>query len=142
MRQRGRKSAAASAIEPHVIPGTSRLTPPSSLTKAEQTAFTELMASCDPAHFRESDMPLLISYIQATATARKTARDPAKAGLWEKAVRLQAMLATRLRLSPQSRIDPETIGRQQGFYNGLRKPWEPKPPPPWDDECDDQPIKN
>jgi hypothetical protein len=134
VRQRGRKSAAAREIEPHVVMGVpSRLTPPSSLTNGEQTAFSELMAACDPAHFRESDKPLLISFVQATAIAQAAAHDPKMAAQWEKAVRLQAMLATRLRLSPQSRIDPETIGRQQGYQGHLRKPWEPKQVEPWED---------
>ena len=42
--------------------------------------------------------------------------------LWEKAVRMQATLATRLRLSPHSRISPKTVARQQP----RRGPW------PWD----------
>jgi hypothetical protein len=143
MRQRGRKSAAAREIEPHAIIGASRLIAPSSLTKAEQKAFTELMACCDPAHFRESDVPLLISFVQATLAARKAARDPGKAARWERSIRLQMSLATKLRLSPQSRIDPETIGRQQMYQGPLRKPWEPVKPVPWEDECDDDhPVKN
>jgi len=44
--------------------------------------------------------------------------------LWEKATRMQATLATRLRLSPQARTDPKTIGRQMPQRIG---------PPPW--EC-------
>jgi hypothetical protein len=44
--------------------------------------------------------------------------------LWEKATRMQATLATRLRLSPQARTDPKTIGRQMPQRID---------PPPW--EC-------
>jgi hypothetical protein len=79
--------------------------------------------ACDASHFRESDLPLLISYIQATLISRGAAHDPDRIALWEKATRMQATLATRLRLSPQSRIDPKTLGRQQP-HPGPR-PWDP-----------------
>jgi hypothetical protein len=54
---------------------------------------------------------------------RRVVRDPAKVAVWEKAVRVQAMLATRLRLSPQARTDPKTIGRHMPQRTG---------PPPWE----------
>jgi hypothetical protein len=79
-----------------------------------------LVGACDQAHFRSSDLPLLASYVQASVIARDAARDASKIMLWERAVRMQATLATRLRLSPQSRIDPKTLGRQ-----------EPQGAPPW-----------
>ena len=119
MRQRGRKSVANLAT-PRIYGEPSRLNPPSYLSAGERALFDELVAACDTAHFRESDLPLLASYVQATLIARDAARDPDKIMLWEKAVRMQATLATRLRLSPQSRVDPKTTGRQQ-----------PHPPPPW-----------
>ena len=68
------------------------------------------------------DLPLLTSFVQATLISRRAARDPREAVLWERAVRTQAMLATRLRLTPQSRIDPKTLGRQQT----------PQPKQPWE----------
>jgi chaperonin subunit len=43
----------------------------------------------------------------------------------EKAVRAMVALSMRLRLSPQSRIDPKTLGRQQGYVGP--KPWELRP---------------
>jgi len=101
----------------------SRLTPPSSLNDDEQALFSELVGACDASHFRESDLPLLISYIQATLISRAAAHDPDRIVLWEKATRMQATLATRLRLSPQSRVDPKTIGRQQPQRGPL--PWDP-----------------
>jgi hypothetical protein len=70
---------------------------------------------------------LLVSYVQATLLSRQAIKDVAKdaaaMALWEKAVRVQAMLATRLRLSPQARTDPKTIGRQMPQRTG---------PPPWE----------
>ena len=37
----------------------------------------------------------------------------------------ESPLSMRLRLSPQSRIDPKTLGRQQGYVGP--KPWELRP---------------
>jgi hypothetical protein len=54
----------------------SRLTPPSSLNDDEQALFSELVGACDASHFRESDLPLLISYVQSTLISRAAAHDP------------------------------------------------------------------
>jgi hypothetical protein len=118
MQQRGRKSSAELAAFP-VIEHRPSIDPPSSLTKAEQNLFTELAASAE--HLRSTDTPLLASYVQATLVSRRSARDPSKVDVWEKATRLQAMLATKLRLTAQSRTDARTVGRQ-----------EPPGPHPWD----------
>jgi hypothetical protein len=130
MLQRGRKSA-ASLAGPNVTGDSPRLSPPSSLSTAESMLFNELVSACDSSHFRLSDLPLLISYVQATLIAQAASSNPDKITIWEKAVRMQATLATRLRLAPQSRIDPKTLGREQHVV-GLRKPWEAKAP--WDRE--------
>jgi hypothetical protein len=125
MRQRGRRSAAAILIEPHINGEPSRLTAPRSLTNGERSAFIELVDACSAEHFRESDKPLLIAYVQAQVMAMKAVHDQKKVAVWEKAVRVQAMLATRLRLSPQSRADRKTIARQQLPHEG---------PEPWEDD--------
>jgi hypothetical protein len=96
------------------------------LTTAERTLFAELIGACDARHFVRSDLPLLISYIQATLLARRLAvklskNDPSVVASWERADRVQAMLATRLRLAPQARTDPKTIARMQ--QNGTA-PWQ------------------
>jgi hypothetical protein len=122
MAHRGRKSAASLAIFPNVTGTPPRLKPPEDLVNHEERAlFQEIVGHCHPAHFRASDIPVLVSYVQATLMARQMARDPEQMAVWEKAVKLQAMLATRLRLTPASRSDPVTIARQQV----VRKPtWE------------------
>ena len=122
MRQRGRKSAAELATLPGVDGKPPRLKPPPHLNDDERLLFDELVGACDPRHFVESDLPLLASYVQATLIARDAAHAPSKIVLWEKAVRMQATLATRLRLSPQGRIDPKTVGRRQEFQGP--RPWE------------------
>jgi hypothetical protein len=122
MRQRGRKSS-AQLVAIGIDGKPPKLTPPADLKEDERAMFVALIDACDARHFRPSDLPLLTSYIQATLLARGTARDPDKVATWEKAVRVQAALATRLRLSPQSRTDPKTIGRHQQRRQGLL-PWE------------------
>src|SRR5215469_2767354 len=109
MLQRGRKSAANLALPPvggKPLP----LKPPACLRNRERKLFRELVAACDPRHFAESDLPLLASYVQATILARDAICDRDVA-VWEKAVRVQATLATRLRLAPQARLDPKTLAR-------------------------------
>jgi hypothetical protein len=120
MRQRGRKSADLAVLNVDGSPP--RLEPPADLREDERTLFTELIDATDTRHFRPTDLPLLTSFIQATLLARSTARNPNKINVWERAVRVQATLATRLRLSPQSRTDPKTIGRQQA--RPFKRPWE------------------
>jgi hypothetical protein len=122
MRQRGRKSAASAAV-PNVTGEPLPLKPPAGLNRAEQSLFAQVISACSPLHFVESDLPLLVSFVQSTLMVRRAVRDPAKVAVWEKAVRVQAMLATRLRLSPQARTDPKTIGRHMPQRTG---------PPPWE----------
>jgi hypothetical protein len=64
---------------------------------------------------RPTDAPLLASYVQATLASRRSARDAALVDVWEKATRLQAMLATKLRLTAQSRVDPKKLGRKEPY---------------------------
>jgi hypothetical protein len=110
MRQRGRRSAALVAL-PNVSGLPTRLTMPRGLTRPERSLFTKLIATCASRHFVESDAPLLISYVQATLLARRSAHNPKTIDTWERAIRLQATLATRLRLAPQARTDPKTVAR-------------------------------
>jgi len=79
--------------------------------RSRSLLFSELAVNAG--HLRPSDVPLLASYVQATIAARRYARDPSTVDLWEKAVRLQAMLATKLRLTAQSRVDPKKLGRKE-----------------------------
>jgi hypothetical protein len=120
MRQRGRKSAASLVV---ITGGPSRLVPPDDLSDEEKALFLDLVNACSPRHFVESDKPLLISFVQATLMARGSAgKGAVLISTWEKAVRIQATLATRLRLAPQARLDPKTVGRFQ--QSSGPKPWE------------------
>jgi phage terminase small subunit len=136
MGTRGRKSAAELSVI--AVDGKPpRLEPPVSLSEAERTIFTALVAACDTRHFQASDLPLLVRYCEACAlgdlAATELRRDGAvvkgKASPWvviqEKSVRAMVALSMRLRLSPQSRTDPKTIGRQPVPVGP--KPWETRP---------------
>jgi hypothetical protein len=123
MRQRGRRSAAALVTLPPDSTPQNRLEPPADLLDVERELFTRLINTCHPTHFVESDTPLLVSFVQATLLARETANKPPKVAVWEKAVKVQAMLATRLRLAPQARMDPKSLARKQKQWTG-RNPWE------------------
>jgi hypothetical protein len=122
MRQRGRKSSEHLAIMP-VDGRPSRLEPPTYLTPEEIVLFKELIDACAADHFRSSDMPILVSLVQATLLARNTGRDPAMVAEFDRLARLQATLATKLRLTVQSRTDPKNIGRQQLLPTGPL-PWQ------------------
>jgi hypothetical protein len=57
-----RKSAAARAIEPLIVP--TEPTPvqaPASLSEAAKAVFLDLVSTCDPEHFEASDVTLLRS---------------------------------------------------------------------------------
>ena len=128
MRQRGRKSATNLALID--VTGTpSRLTTPAGLTKVERSLFDFIVDASPPQHFTDSDQPLLLSYVQACLMARSSAKIPAKTSIWERAVRVQAMLATKLRLSPQTRLDPKTLARQYANFD-------PNGPTPWERDDD------
>lgn len=118
--KRGRKSSAEIAVRPGANPASSRLRPPADLGKNEARLFREIVASCSPSHFVHSDAPLLAAYCTAVCISRDAARelatDAAAIVAWEKSTRMQATLATRLRLAPQSRADPKTVARRQSEW--------------------------
>jgi phage terminase small subunit len=110
MRQRGRKSV-ANMLTMRVDGQPSRLQAPTWLNRTERKQFSDLVNACSPKHFAESDLPLLTTYVQSCVMARRAIRDPKKIHVWEKATRVQAMLATKLRLAPQARATARSITR-------------------------------
>jgi len=123
MKQRGRKSVNLLALPIDASPP--RLSAPKDLTKIERSLFDFIVDASPPLHFAVSDTPLLVSYVQATLMARSVAKPPTKLAEFERVVRLQAMLATKLRLSPQTRLNPETLARaHNNFAPNAVAPWE------------------
>jgi hypothetical protein len=132
-RKRGRKSEAELLGPAFTCIDVARkpVSTPSGLDPAVRKIFVEVVASCDPQHFRQADVPLLISYATATNLARCYAsnigEDATALKAWTECTKLQISLATKLRLTPSSRTDPKTVGREQDFSSrvGLR-PWDPR----------------
>jgi hypothetical protein len=79
------------------------------LTAEEQSLFSSLISNTEPEHFRPTDAPLLTAYVRAILLAEHAVKraidDPASLVIWEKSTRLLNLLAARLRLCPQSRLD-------------------------------------
>jgi phage terminase small subunit len=132
MKQRGRKSAAALSII-GVDGQQARPFPPACLSEQERELFASIVGGCDADHFRQTDLPLLSRYCEAAILAEHAALElrngavvDGKPSPWiivqEKCVRAMVSLSMRLRLSPQSRVDPKTLGRQQPQRGPL--PWE------------------
>jgi phage terminase small subunit len=91
------------------------------------------VTGCDADHFRQTDLPLLSRYCEAAILAEQAALElrngavvDGKPSPWiviqEKSVRAMVALSMRLRLSPQSRLDPKTVARQLPHVG--RRPWE------------------
>jgi phage terminase small subunit len=122
--KRGRKSAAElGAVVPIGEPG--RLRPRDGVPDDVREIWRELVAKVPADHFRPADEPLLEAYCQAIALGRRAyaaleANGPVVDGrpsAWlvvlEKAHRSAVALSARLRLSPQHRLDPRTVSRNQ-----------------------------
>ena len=122
-KQPGRKSADTRSLEMDDSPPP--LEPPAYLNAAERELFKELIASISTRAFVPSDMSLLVSFVQATLLCRKTAGNPEQIAVWSQAVKMQAVLATKLRLAPQSRLDRKVAGRMQAYR--APDPWELRP---------------
>jgi len=80
--------------------------------------FQRIVLASSPDHFVPADVELLVTFIQASLGARMLhrrmmkSRDPKAFSNWEKTMIMQSRLATRLRLTPQSRADPKVVARR------------------------------
>jgi phage terminase small subunit len=103
---------------------------PGGLTAREQQIFTDLVRSCASDHFTESDLPLLVAYVQACAMHEDAVaairrdgpvRPDGKATAWlvvmEKCQRAMVAMASKLRLTPMARrekaLTPKTLDWMQ-----------------------------
>jgi phage terminase small subunit len=127
-----RKSKAALSVVTLDVT-TNRLVAPKMLGAEEKALFKGLIEWTDPKHFRRSDLPLLCSYCEASVLASRAAKELREGGpvingrpspwlaVLDKAHRAQVALSQRLRLSPQSRLDPRTAGKPGAMTD---KPWD------------------
>jgi hypothetical protein len=124
MAQRGRMSAAKLLtlnISNNERPR--RLVTPTGLNAKEHAMFLRIVDSSGPDHFRQNEVELLVSYVQATLLVRDSIRRK-EINDWEKAVMVQLSLSMRLRLAPSTRVDPKTLGRVH--IDDRKPPWEMK----------------
>ena len=119
MRQRGRQSAADLELTGIADVGPT-LRPPSHLTAKETQLFCEVVANAPSGQFSLSDVYLLTSFVRVTLVCDQAVKALAKANdknrptrmkMLDQAVKMQALLATKLRLATMSRIGPRTAGR-------------------------------
>ena len=123
--KRGRTSGAELSAVP-IDSARKPIEPPPTLKAPEARIFREVVESCAVNHFRKADIPVLTAFATATHLSRFYAEligeSEGAFKNWEAAVRLQISLATKLRITPQSRYDPKTIARHQP-HDGPA-PWE------------------
>jgi phage terminase small subunit len=144
MRQRGRKSAAAVALFPLANNAMKRPEAPKELTPEQADEWRAIVNSQRPDHFTRESQALLVQYCRHTVTANKLAamiakaesglaKDPfntAKLDAYDKLLKIHeregralSSLATRMRLSQQSRYDRQ-LARKASDDSSVRKPWE------------------
>lgn len=133
-----RKSAAALAVVP-ATPGENLLAPPRDLTEAERVMWLEVVESKPADWFDRDSAPVLKEYVRAAVTCDQLAAavntalssddltEVAMAGKLllarDREARRCASLATKLRLTQQSRYTPQsaaTANRQAGG----KRPWQ------------------
>ena len=123
MRQRGKKSSAYLTVI-RARPAGQRLQPPDHLTERALQIWNHLLANSPRDQFRVTDGLLLARLCEAHDLAEQAAVQLATDGrvlngrpspwlvIQEKQIRAIVALSMRLRLSPQSRVDPRTLARQ------------------------------
>src|SRR5262245_37391023 len=119
MRQRGRSSSARlSVVPPDATTPRLLLTPFEPLKSAERKIFDLIVR--ENAHLRQTDVPLVMGYARASTGLLQVET----AGDFDKLARVMMSLATKLRISPQSRLDPKTLARRIADQDNGPKPWE------------------
>ncbi len=140
MATRGRKSAAALSVVPVVPNG--RPGPPKQLTEEQAREWRAIIGRMPADWFTREVQPLLMAYCKHLRTYRQlsesieafdrsqlTSRDgllhyDRLLAMREREVKSMATLATRMRLTPQSRYQPSTAKARADQAGSGRKPWE------------------
>jgi hypothetical protein len=132
MNQRGRHSTESLlSVVPFVAPLPE---PPASLSDSEAVIFRETSAAMPSGWFRADSMPLLVEYSRAVDACNNLSlliRQPnmsvkeqlAVLASREKQARLVVTLATKMRLTQQSRILPDQAGRDVANKPVAAPPW-------------------
>src|SRR5262249_24556472 len=108
-----RKSRTELALIPHLRDHHRRISPPVGMSPEETALFKEIVEAAPAMHFCQSDAPLLRSYCQAvilSSLAYEAAMEsPNAIKDWQLCTKTVAMLATKLRLTVQARVDPKSL---------------------------------
>ncbi len=118
--QRGRRSSAANIVPLTITTPRPKLTPPTPLSSAEKLIF--IATAAQHPHLTAGDTVLLVAFAQAAVRTFKLSKSK-NTDEWEKSLRALLSVATKLRLTPQSTHDPQTLGRQRRNL--------PRGPAPW-----------
>jgi hypothetical protein len=138
MKQRGRKSSAALSV---VTSLPQRPEPPAELSVEQALEWKEIVARLPADWFQRESHALLVQYCRHVTSARFVAKMIDSANLnvskpedlkrFDRLLRLEeregaavARLATKLRLTHQSRYTPCTAATAAGKGTSERKPWE------------------
>ena len=140
MKQRGRRSSAELAvIGPGGVETIRRPEPPVELGEHEAATWRRIVAAYPADRFDPGAQPVLAQLCRHVEAARKLAAliraeeegEEFDLDAWQALLRAQdresgriAMLATRLRLTPQSRYVPHSAAARAQSGHDLPKPWE------------------
>jgi hypothetical protein len=129
---RGPKSIAEKLTVVKFVPAP--VDPPAPLSDAEAAIFRSVVAAMPDGWFRADTVALLVEYSRAVDACNElakmrnqpdmTMRDIALVlATHEKQARLVAMFSTKMRLSQQSRILPQTAGTAVANTPTVQQPW-------------------
>jgi phage terminase small subunit len=134
MAKTGRKPYETSDVVAYMGSESRRLRPPAILGERERAVFLDLVTSTDPRQFRNSDVPLLARWSELVVMAETAAEhlrsegmltDKATPSPWlkihEQATKGMAIMALRLRISPQARAPkaPKTVPAPTSYYDRM-----------------------
>jgi hypothetical protein len=88
-----------------------KLSPTEPLSASQQATFRAVLAH-NP-HLNSADMPLLTLYVLSLSKAARLAKGKDDVLSFERASRLALTVGTKLRITPQSTRDPQTLGRRR-----------------------------
>jgi hypothetical protein len=132
MLKRGKPSLQDLSVTPFT-PDAVRVRPPQHLRATEAKLFREVVSHCPPSQFGPADQYLLSSFVRVTLIIDAATKDLAKSKpkdraacmkALDQAIKSQCLLATKLRLTPLSRVDPKKLSRQHVAQRTGPPPWE------------------
>ena len=137
MKSRGRKSAASLTVVPLGL-GSRRPEPPAHLSTGQAATWRAIVGELPANWVTAGQEPLLVAYCQHCETAKFLSQwiastdfqscHPAELNLLltmrARETAAASSLATRMRLTNQSRMHPRTAGRRTEGQPGGSRPWE------------------